>query len=62
MGEYITNPVISRYFKTQVEGKYRFIEYDQYSEEDLNVTASIGVINKRGGLGHLSFLYFYRKG
>ncbi len=38
MGEYITNPVISRYFKTQVEGKYRFIEYDQYSEEDLNVT------------------------
>jgi len=38
MGEYIIDPVISRYFKTRVEGKYRFIKYDQYSEEDLNVT------------------------
>ena len=39
MGEHIIRyPVIPRYFKTQVEGKYRFIEYDQYLEEDSNVT------------------------
>lgn len=38
MGEYVINPVSSRYFITRVKRKYRFVEYDQYSEEDLNVT------------------------
>ena len=43
MGKYIINLAIPRYIKTQVEGKHRFVEYDQYSEEDLNVTFNASI-------------------